>query len=175
MAAAWKRRSPKSKPWQLALIVIFLPVMLPLVLVGLILHVMHKSVLYLLIWLVWLPTGRDILFVCSDSPVWHQYMEDQIFPLVEKRAIVLNWSDRKKWSRWSLAVRVFQVFGTGHNFNPMVILFRPLRQAQIFRFFPAFKDWKHGKATTLDQLRSDLMLSLRLNHPAWWDHNPSNS
>jgi hypothetical protein len=126
----------------------------------LVLNYLHRAMVYLLVWLLWLPRGKDVLFVSSDSPVWRQYMETQIFPFVETRAIVLNWSDRKKWSRWSLSRRVFHVFRGSVNYNPMVILFRPFRRARIFRFFPALSEWKHGHTEQVEQLRRDLTLSL---------------
>lgn len=47
-------------------------------------------------------------------------------------------------------LRVFRIFGSGDNFNPMVVLFRPLRRGRIFRFLPAFKEWKHGNGTSLE-------------------------
>ena len=80
---------------------------------------------YLLVWVWWLPKGKDVLYVSSDSPIWREYMETEVFPLVAQRAIVLSWSARSKWPRWSFAVRVFRTFGGGRNFNPMVVLFRP--------------------------------------------------
>jgi hypothetical protein len=112
-------------------------------------------ILYFLIWLLWMRNGKDVLFVSSDSPIWHEYMSSEILPLARERAVVLNWSDRKNWPKWSLAVQVFKTFSGEHDFNP-----RPFRRAKSFRFFPAFKEWKHGQTERLEQLRSNLIRAL---------------
>jgi hypothetical protein len=108
----------------------------------------------------WLPRGKDVLYISSDSPIWKEYMETEILPLVAERAIVLSWSARSKWPNWSFAVRVFRTFGGRRNFNPMIVLFRPFRRARIFRFLPAFQERKHGNSASIEQLRRDLMQAL---------------
>ena len=156
-------RKPVSiggKVAKFAFIVLLLPLILPLAIVGLVLHFLNKVVVYLLVWLCWLPKGKDVLYVSSDSPIWKEYMETEVLPLVAERAIVLSWSARSKWSNWSFAVRVFRTFGRGRDFNPMVVLFRPFRSARIFRFLPAFQERKHGNSTSVEQLRRDLMQAL---------------
>jgi len=141
-------------------IVVLLPVILPLAIVAIILHVLNTLFVYLFVWLWWLPTGKDVLYVSSDSPIWKEYMETEVFPLVAKRAHVLNWSARSKWPKWSFDVRVFRFFGRKRDFNPMVVLFRPFRRARIFRFLPAFQEHKHGNSTGVEQLRRDLIQAL---------------
>ena len=132
----------------------------PLILLVLALHFVHKAALYTLVWLLWLPQGRDVLLVYSDSPIWREYMTTQILPLVKERAVILNWSERRTWPKWSLAVHVFQSFGGGQNFNPLIAIFRPFRGARVLRFYAAFKDWKHGHTEPVEQLRKDLLLIL---------------
>jgi hypothetical protein len=141
-------------------IVLLLPIILPLAIVGLVLHFLNKAAVYLLVWMLWLPRGKDVLYVSSDSPIWKEYMEDEVFPLVAERAIVLSWSARSEWSKWSFAVRVFRTFGRGRDFNPMVVLFRPFRSARVFRFLPAFQERKHGNGASVEQLRRDLTQAL---------------
>lgn len=161
-------REPESVPWKVlkfALFVVFLPIILPLVLIGLVLHVLNKGLVYGLVWALWLPKGKDVLYVSSDSPIWKEYMEIEVFPLVAGRAVVLSWSERSKWPKWSFAVRVFRTFGDGRDFNPMVVLFRPLRLARTFRFLPAFRERKHGNAAPVEQLRADLIQALHRGHP----------
>ena len=142
------------------LLILLLPLLLPLGLLALGLFFLHRCVLYVLIWLLWLPSGKDVLFVYSDSPIWHDYMDKEILPLVQERALVLNWSARSSWPRWSLAVHVFRSFGGRRSFNPMVIVFRPLRTARVFRFWEPFKDWKRGYTEPVGRMRDDLRLSL---------------
>jgi hypothetical protein len=121
---------------------------------------LYRGALYLLVWLLWLPKGKDILFVYSDSPIWQEYMTTEILPLVERRAVVLNWSERGKWALWSLGVSVLHHFGGGRDFNPLVVLFRPLRRAKTFRFWSAFKDWKRGYREPVERLRQELLSAL---------------
>jgi hypothetical protein len=76
----------------------FVPLLLltlPVLLVCAVFYRMYRITLYLLIWLLWLRNGKDVLVVYSDSPIWHEYMTTQILPLVQQRAVVLNWSERK--------------------------------------------------------------------------------
>lgn len=87
-------------------------------------------------------------------------MKEQVLPLVEKRAVILNWSDRNRWPRWSLAVHLFRTFGGRREFNPLVLIFRPLKQVHSFRFFRAFKESKHGNAVPLEQIRGELIANL---------------
>jgi len=145
---------------QAILIVVLLPLVLPLALFAVTNHLLYRGLLYLLVWALWLPRGKDILFVYSDSPIWHEYMATQVLPLVRERSVVLNWSERKKWSRWSLGVAVFHHFGGAGDFNPLVVLFQPLRLARVFRFWSAFKDWKRGYKEPVERLRQELFASL---------------
>jgi hypothetical protein len=145
---------------QAILIVLLLPLVLPLALFAVANHLVYRALLYLLVWALWLPKGKDILFVYSDSPIWREYMATQVLPLVQERSVVLNWSERKKWSRWSLGVAVFHHFGGAGDFNPLVILFQPLRVARVFRFWSAFKDWKRGYKEPVERLQQELSASL---------------
>jgi len=144
----------------LVLFLPFLPLVILLAIVSISAFLLHRLSLYLLIWFLWLPRGKDVLFVSSDSPVWHQYMNDQVLPFVRKRAVVLNWSERKGWSRWSFSAHVFRTFGGSRGFNPLIVIFRPLHLAQCFRFFYAFRDCKHGNTVPIEQMRRRLMSCL---------------
>jgi hypothetical protein len=157
---SWQPESTGRKVARFAFFALLLPVIVPLAIVGLGLHFLNKVVVYLLVWMWWLPKGKDVLYVSSDSPVWKEYMETEVFPLVAERAIVLSWSARSKWPMWSFTVRVFRTFGRGRDFNPMVVLFRPFRRARIFRFLPAFQERKHGNGASVEQLRRDLTQAL---------------
>lgn len=144
----------------IALIVIFSPLIFVVGILGVTFLGLIRPSTYLLVWLLWLPRGKDVLFVSSDSPVWQAYMREQVLPLVEKRAVILNWSDRNRWPRWSFAAHLFRLFGGSKEFNPLVVIFRPLKRAHTFRFFRAFKELKRGNALPLDQLRGELIADL---------------
>jgi len=154
-----KKQNLSRKLAQAGLIIILLPVV-PLALFSLTLFWLHRAFLYLLVWCIWLPRGKDALVVYSDSPIWRDYMMQEIIPLLENRAVVLNWSERRKWPKWSFAVHVFRSFGGRREFNPLVVLFRPFSNALVLRFWPAFKDWQHGQTTAVDSLRLELKLHL---------------
>jgi len=160
--APMKRQRDKSSRSILgaAGIVVILPIVLPLTLIALALGVAHRAALYALVWTLWLPRGKDILFVCSDSPIWHEYMTTQVLPFVRARTQVLNWSERKRWPRLSLPVSVFHSFGGGREFNPLVIVFRPFGRARSFRFWQPFQDWKHGYKESVERLRQELLAAL---------------
>lgn len=143
-----------------ALALLLVPIILPIALIALVLYWTHMFALYALVWTVWLPRGRDVLVVYSDSPIWSEYMRNEVLPLVEGRAFVLNWSERRNWKTWSLRVRVLRTFGGEQAFNPMVILFRPFRPARLFRFWLPFKDWKRGHRAPVDRLRQELVTLL---------------
>ena len=109
---------------KLAALALALPVMvivLPLALVAVALYLLHRLAVYLLVWALWLPKGKNVLVVLSESPIWQDYMTAEIVPLVRERAVVLNWSERKKWPRRSFARHVFRSFGGQRNFNPLVV------------------------------------------------------
>lgn len=152
-----RQRDKSSRSILRAVGVIFvLPIVLPLALIALTLGLAHRAALYALVWTLWLPRGRDILFVYSDSPIWHEYMTTQVLPLVQSRAFVLNWSERKRWSRLSLQASVLHSFGGGHEFNPLVLVFRPFARARSFRFWQPFQDWKRGYREPVERLRQEL-------------------
>ena len=112
--------------------------------------------LYMLIWSLWLPRGKDILAVYSDSPIWHEYMTTEVLPLVHERAVILNWSERNKWSNWSFRVHVFHYFGGDREFNPMVVLIRPFRWGRTSRFWLLLKEWKKGDREPVERLLREL-------------------
>ncbi len=151
---AWRRSA------RIAVTVVLLPISVPLLAIVLLLFGLHRIVVYLLVWAAWLPRGRDVLFVYSDSPIWQEYMIQQVLPLVRERAVVLNWSERSKWPKWWLPAHVFRTFGGEKEYNPLVVLFRPFCRAKRFRFWPAFKDWKHGHSDAVEQLTNDLRMRL---------------
>ncbi len=105
--------------------------------------------------LSWLPKGRRVVFVYSNSPVWRDYVEQNILPRLPASAVVLNWSDRGIWPFWSLAVWLFNVYGGSREYNPIALVIRPLRPPRCFRFWRASRDFKHGKATTLQTVERE--------------------
>ena len=153
------KRGQKQAVWGTLCLVLLAPVLIPLIVLHLMAHVLLTIVLHVLAWLFWNTRGIRILYVYSDSPHWQEYIEENILPRLAGRSIVLNWSERKKWT-WGLSTLVFHHFGGYRNFNPIAILFRPFRPAKIFRFFRPFRDLKHGKPDALHKMEAQFFTLL---------------
>ena len=158
--------TPKQKArwWQVALFIPFAPLILVVLVLWLVFFLVSTVCLHIAIWSWWCIRGRDILFVYSDSPVWHDYIEQHILPVIRERAVILNWSQRstRLWRR-SLAVAAFKHFGGYRDFNPMGIVFRPFHSAKVFRFHPPFRDYKHGKPEKLLAMQQEFFEYSRAN------------
>ena len=143
-------------PLVVALVLVLLP-LIPLLLAT---YLLYGIVLQLVIWLCWCTRGVNVLLVYSDSPNWHDYIETHIMPRLPPSAVVLNWSDRRNWKMLSLPVMAFRFFGGSREFNPLVVVFQPFRWAKAYRFWNPFKDYKHGKTATLEELENKLFQHL---------------
>lgn len=117
------------------------------------LYLLWGIVLALAIWLTW--RKKAALFVYSDSPAWKEYIEREILPYIQDRAVILNWSERRKWKS-SLPVLAFRYFGGYRNFNPIGIVFRPFRLVRTYRFFEAFQKLKQGDSRKVEKVRDEL-------------------
>jgi hypothetical protein len=135
---------------------------LPILVIAILFYFIAGMLLHIVAWCWWGIRGRDVLFVYSDSPIWHDYIEEHILPRLKDRAIVLNWSERRRWGR-TLSVLAFQYFGGGRNYNPMAVVFRPFRLARIFRFYKPFRDFKHGNSESLIAMEYELFSLLGAN------------
>ncbi len=132
----------------------------PIILIAAIVYYSWSLILSTAIWVVWGLQGHHILFVYSDSPVWSDFIEQEILPHITKTAVILNWSERKQW-KISLAVLAFKLYSGSRDFNPMAIVFRPFRFHKIFRFYEAFKDFKYGKTENLEKIRLNFFHSAK--------------
>ncbi len=138
----------EPKWWRRAILFPLLPLILVVALLALVLFIVTSISLHVIIWSWWCLRGRNILFVYSNSPIWHDHVEQHIVPHLGERAVVLNWSERKRW-RISLARIVFHHFGGDRQFNPLGLVFRPFRCTRTFRFWQPFQDFKHGNPVAL--------------------------
>ena len=143
----------------LALLLILLS---PLLIIAILLHFLWGAILYLAIWM----RGKKqfVIFVYSDSPTWKNYIEAEVLPHIQDRAVILNWSERRMWKN-SLAVLAFRYFGGYRNFNPIAMVFRPFRSVKTFRFFEAFKEFKYGSTRKVENKRKELfeVLGIRID------------
>jgi hypothetical protein len=154
------KESPRRELLQVALILLILPLVLPLALLVLTLGILYRAAIWLLIQVWWLPRGKDILLVYSDSPIWRDYMTQEILPLVQRRAVILNWSERRHWHSWSLGGMALRSYGGRREFNPIVLLFPPVGRARVYRFWQAFQDRKHSYPGPLERLKQELVSAL---------------
>jgi len=152
---AGRRLSARPALW----LVVF--VLSPLLLLILLAYGISVVLLHLALWLTWGPLGRRVLFVYSNSPVWQGYIEQNLLPRLPENAIVLNWSERRNWNRWTLSYLAFCFFGGSREFNPLAIVIQPLRRARCFRFWKAFRDFKHGNLHALAKVESEFFEQVR--------------
>jgi hypothetical protein len=148
-----QKRSAASK----ALIALLLITFSPILIVAILLYFLWGAILYTAIWLTW--KKPRALFVYSDSPTWKDYLEREILPHIQDNAVILNWSERRKWKN-SLAVLAFRYFGGYRNFNPIGIVFRPFHLVKTYRFFEAFKEFKHGNPDRVEEIKNELFEAL---------------
>lgn len=98
--------SRHSLSWKILFAPLFIALLPFLVAAGFV-YLIWTMILYIAIWIIWSPKGYSVLFVHSDSPIWKSYLEQEIFPHIEKKAIFLNWSERKQW-KITLAILAFR-------------------------------------------------------------------
>lgn len=152
-------RSPSQQrrvPWWGRVLLVAL---LPIVIIALLLWLIGTLALLLAVWFTWWPRKRYALAVYSASPVWQAYFETQVLPRLGRRAVLLNWSERKRWKP-TLPVLLFRVFGGHRAFNPIVIVFQPFSWPRQFRFYDAFRAFKHGRPEEVEKLRLELFAHL---------------
>ena len=140
-----------------AFVALVLLILSPLLIFLILLYWLWGTTVYITIWL----TQRQpfVVFVYSDSPIWKDYITSEILPHVQDRAVILNWSERRRW-RNSLAVLAFRYFGGYRNFNPLGMVFRPFRVVKTYRFFEAYKEFKHGNPQKVEELKERLLTDI---------------
>lgn len=141
----------------LLLLLLLLPLLVPLCRVR---YLGYPTMLQCVIWAGWCPRGVNVLLVHSDSPVWQDHMQANVIPRLPSSAVVINWSERRHWRRFSLAVMAARCFGGSEEFNPLVVVFRPFRWAKTYRFWMPFQEFKHGNREPLRALEEKLFSDL---------------
>ena len=161
------KTQPKTEWWHAVLVIPFVPVLLIIATVAWLIFLVTNVCLHITIWTLWCLRGRDILFVYSDSPIWHDYIEAGILPHLGERAVILNWSQRTRW-RLSIAKLAFYHFGGDWQFNPLAVVFCPFRRSRTFRFWQPFRDFKHGHPETLYQMERELfgLIGVKRHEPS---------
>lgn len=109
-------------------------------------------------WIEWDRQGKDVVLVHMAGVHSTEWLS-RIFPLVGRRAILLNYDERDEWDGQSLAVQLFNIFGphaiperfTPHSL-PAVILFKKFRLPKKFTFGERSKE----REARLERLSGDL-------------------
>jgi hypothetical protein len=114
-----------------------------------------------MVWIEWQKQGKDVLVIQADNEHCREW-EARLSPLISGRAVVLNWSERKRWDRWTLPVQLFDVFGPHgmpeqftESSLPSVIVFRQLRRPKKFNFGGRSRDLE----ARIEQLSAELELN----------------
>lgn len=129
----------------------------PLVVLAVLAWALYGLGLHLLLWLVWIPAGKRVLLVYSNSPVWQAYVEDTLVPRLPRNSVILNWSERRRWRWWWLSTAVFRFVGGSREFNPLAVVIRPFRRVRTFRFWRAFRDARHGDHAALRTIEAEFL------------------
>jgi len=145
---------------------LFLVFVIPYVLVALPIMLIWLSVESLLLriwfWFNHKRHGRDVILITSESPIWSDYIRENILPRVENRALVMNWTERRFWRQdMPIAARAYQRWSGEKGMVPSVILVRGFWKIENFSLYQAFRDYKHGKQTTLREIEDKLLSTLR--------------
>jgi hypothetical protein len=103
------------------------------------------------------PGTRGIL-VYSDSPNWQRYIEERWLPRIGTRLVVLNWSERARWTaEHPLEAAIVRHHLGDRAFNPAAIVYRaPPEGPHVVRFLEPFRDFKHGKEQKLRAAEAEL-------------------
>ncbi|MCI0550042.1 MAG: hypothetical protein L0287_03730 [Anaerolineae bacterium] len=135
------------------LVVLIFITISPLLLSWVLIDTLWGIILQIVIWLTW--RERFMLFVYSNSPIWKDSIEAEVLPKIRNHAVILNWSERKMW-KTSLSAIAFRHFRGSQNFNPIALIFRPFHVVKDYRFFEAFKEFKHGNPNEVEKITKDL-------------------
>ncbi len=114
----------------------------------------------------WGAEGKRLLLVYSNSPHWQAYIEERWLPRIGPLAVVMNWSERSRWSdRHPVEADIFRMWAGDREFNPLAIVMPAQGRVQVIRFWKAFRDYKHGRDRGLRaaeaQLEDAVGVSLR--------------
>ena len=105
------------------------------------------------------PARKDLLIVYTASPHWQPYIEENWIPRWQERVVPLNrsepdWQNRPEAALW-------QRLAGRNDHTPIAIVVRKRGMPRVIRFFPAFRDYKHGKTGTLQAKEMELENALR--------------
>ena len=105
----------------------------------------------------WGHEGKRLLLVYSNSPNWQTYIEERWLPRVRPLAVVMNWSERSRWSEHQpLEAEIFRAWAGDREFNPLAIVIPARGRVRVIRFWQAFRDYRHGRDRALRAMEAEL-------------------
>ncbi len=104
--------------------------------------------------------GKRIIFVTSNSPIWHDYLENKWINIITKYAYILNWSERNQWNNSQWEIRMFRHWGGDRDMVPMFIIYVNYFHIQKFRLYKPFIEYKHGKDRNLSNIEINIEKSI---------------
>jgi hypothetical protein len=145
-----KATSKLNRTFLIVLLVVTAPLWVALAVVAVLAPAIREVALYLIVWFCWIGYDRRrTIFVYSDSPNWKEYIDRVILPRLPENSVVLNWSNRGKWSRFAVPVLLFRTFAGSREFNPIGLVFERFGLVARYRFWQPFRDLKHGRPEAL--------------------------
>jgi hypothetical protein len=107
------------------------------------------------------PSGKFVLFAYTESQLWAPYIEAELLPQIDEHCVVVNRS-RENWKREFSAERgALSFWGGWRSYNPIAVVLRPWGRVRVFRFYEPFKELKHGRASALESVSSELVRCVR--------------
>ncbi len=104
--------------------------------------------------------GKRIIFVTSNSPIWHDYLENRWVNRITKYAYIVNWSERNQWNNSQWEIRMFRHWGGDRDMVPIIIFYENFFHIQKFRLYKPFIEYKHGKDRALSNIEFDIEKSI---------------
>ncbi len=98
--------------------------------------------------------GKDLLIVYTESAAWQERIEQLWLPLWADRLIALNRS--RPWSSTQLEAKLWRRFASHKEHTPMAIHLPRHGDSSVVLFYAAFREWQHGRPTSLLEAEAEL-------------------
>jgi hypothetical protein len=129
------------------------------------LFLLYRVVLRMVAGVFWVNPTRDVLVVYNSPSEVSEYAS-QLLPLLEGRAVSLDYSERKRWRSFSFPTQLFHCFGPKPipefvmpHFLPVVIVFRKFGQPKTFGFGARSRDRENNFVRLRTELEKKPTLS----------------
>lgn len=141
--------------------IVLLPFLIVTVIVVWPFFIIYQKFLLYRVKTTWFPKRKFMLILNSDSPVWSEFVRNNLENRYADRAFILNSSRRIQWDKKSLEVKVSNALLRGSKDVPAVIVFTKWYKPKVFSFYKAFKEYKHGKPARVEKLLKEVEDAVR--------------